>query len=71
MAIDRMRKEIGIERILWGSDFPGLRGEMPMKQWVDIFRDLPSLAGEFGYRFDNVDVDALLGGNAARMLGLG
>ena len=71
LAIDRMRKEIGIERILWGSDFPGLRRDMPLKQWVDIFRDLPSLAGESDYSFDSDEVDALLGGNAARMLRLG
>ena len=71
LAIDRMRQEIGIERILWGSDFPGLSREMPLKEWVNIFRDLPSLAGEFGYTFNDDDADALLGGNAARMLGLG
>ena len=70
-ALDRMRSTIGIERILWGSDFPGSRREMPLKKWVDIFRRLPSLSEEYDYRFDDRDVDALLGGNAARILNLG
>ena len=69
-AIDRMRDTIGIERIIWGSDFPGVRAVMSMKEWVDIFRRLPSLGEEHGYRFDDKDVDALLGGNAARILKL-
>ena len=69
-AIDRMRNTIGIERILWGSDFPGLRSYMSLKEWTDLFRRLPSLGEEYGYRFDDGDVDALLGGNSARLLDL-
>jgi predicted TIM-barrel fold metal-dependent hydrolase len=67
-AINRMRDTIGIERILWGSDFPGLRSYMSLKEWTDLFKRLPSLGEEHGYRFDDGDVDALLGGNSARLL---
>jgi len=69
-AIDRMREYIGTERILWGSDFPANRPLMPMKEWVDTFRRLPALGEEYGYKFDDLDVDAILGGNAARILKL-
>ena len=69
-AIDRMRDTIGIERITWGSDFPGLSNVMPMKKWVDIFKQLPSLGEEHGFKFDDLDVQALMGGNAARILNL-
>jgi len=69
-AIDRMRDIIGIERILWASDFPALRPMMPLREWVDTFRRLPSLGEEHGFRFDDSDVDAMLGGNAARILKL-
>lgn len=69
-AIDRMRDTIGIERITWGSDFPGLRNVMPLKKWVDIFKQLPSLGEEHGFKFDDLDVQALMGGNAARILNL-
>ena len=69
-AIARMRDTIGIERILWGSDFPGLRRAMSLKEWVGVFRRLPALGGEYGHPFDDKDVDAILGGNAGRILGL-
>jgi predicted TIM-barrel fold metal-dependent hydrolase len=69
-AIARMRDTIGIERILFASDLPGLRGAMPLRAWVEVFQDLPALAGQHGYRFDQAEVQALLGGNAARILGL-
>jgi len=69
-AINRMRDTIGIERILWGSDFPALRSYMSLKEWADLFKRLPSLGEEHGYRFDDKDVGALLGGNSARLLKL-
>ena len=69
-ALDRMRNEIGVERIVFGADFPGPRDVMPLREWVDAFKGLPSLGKEHGVRFDDRDVDAILGGNSARILGL-
>ena len=69
-ALDTMRNEIGIERIPFGSDFPGPRDVLPLADWVAAFRQLPSLGEEAGVRFDDTDVDAILGGNSARILGL-
>ena len=70
-ALDHMRNFLGIERILWGTDFPHMRRQMSLKDTVEIYRGLPSLAKEHGYTFTDSDVDAVLGGNAARILGLG
>jgi predicted TIM-barrel fold metal-dependent hydrolase len=70
LALDRMRNEVGIERILFASDFPGTRAWMPLSEWVGVFRGMPALGEEHGVRFDDRDVDAMLGGNGARVLGL-
>lgn len=69
-VIDRMRNAIGMERIIWASDFPGKRGIMPLKEWVDIFRGLPELGAKYGSKFTAAEVDGFLGVNAARILKL-
>ena len=69
-SVDTMRNEIGVERILFGSDFPGPRDVLPLDKWVGAIKRLPSLGEEHGLRFDDGDVNAILGGNAARILGL-
>ena len=43
---------------------------MPLRSWVEVFQRLPELAQQHGYRIEAQDVQALLGGNAARILGL-
>ena len=70
LALDTMRNEIGIERVVFGSDFPGPRNVLPLKDWVQAFKVLPSLGEEYGVRFDDRDVDCILGANSARILGL-
>ncbi len=69
-SIVRMRDTIGIERIVFGSDFPGLRRAMSLRDWVGVFRRLPDLAKEHGYRITEEEAQAILGGNAQRILGL-
>ena len=55
-----MRHEIGVENIVWGSDYPHPEGTWPhtKQQMADTFHDLPE--GELA---------AMLGGNAARLFG--
>jgi predicted TIM-barrel fold metal-dependent hydrolase len=55
-----MRHEIGLENIMWGSDYPHPEGTWPetRKQMADAFRGVPES-----------DLAAMLGGNAARVYG--
>lgn len=69
-AIDRMRKVLGIDRIFWGTDFPHMRRFTSLKESVEIFRSLPSLASRYGIKFQESEVEALLGSNAAQFLRL-
>ncbi len=67
-AIDRMRNALGIERLVWGTDFPGIRRRISLKESMEVFQRLPSLGAEHGYTFSDADVEAVLGGNAQRIL---
>ena len=69
-AIARMRNDLGIERVVWGSDFPGLRGTMPLAECVRVFQELPTTGKRFGVEFTDSDVEAILGLNAVNILGL-
>ena len=73
-TLARMRDTVGAHRILWGSDrqsgprFSGERTGIP--RWLQIFKDLPRMASEYDVSFTQEEVDMMLGGNAARILGL-
>ena len=69
-ALSRMKREIGLDRVLFGSDFPGLAETMGLRDWVEVFRDLPALAAEYGEEITAAEAEAVLGGNAQRILGL-
>lgn len=69
-AIARMKDTIGVERIVFASDLPGLRQAMSLRTWVEVFQNLPTLAQQYGYDLTEADARAILGGNAARILGL-
>jgi len=55
-----MRHEIGIQTIMWGTDYPHPEGTWPITRdiMVETFRGLPSK-----------DIAAMLGGNAAEFYG--
>jgi predicted TIM-barrel fold metal-dependent hydrolase len=55
-----MRHEIGLETIMWGTDYPHPEGTWPItrKIMVDTFRGLPE-----------DEIAAMLGGNAAEFYG--
>lgn len=69
-ALGRMKQEIGLDRVLFGSDFPGLAETMGLRAWVEVFLDLPELASEHGVDIARAEAEAILGGNAQRILGL-
>lgn len=70
-TLARMKATIGIERIVFASDLPGLRAAMSLRTWVEVFQQLPALAKQHGFDLSEADVQAIMGGNAARILGLG
>ncbi len=55
-----MREQIGLENIMWGTDYPHPEGSWPYtrSQMVESFRGFPE-----------ADLTAMLGGNAARIYG--
>jgi len=58
----------GIEKILFGTDDPVFRIVRETKEWIQILKDLPENAPA-GITFTHDEVEAILGGNAARLLG--
>jgi len=71
----RARDMVGTHRILFASDRnsgPRFSGEKysTLPKWVQFFRDLPDTAKQYGFTFTQEEVDLILGGNAARILGL-
>lgn len=71
--LGRAVRSLGPEKIMFGSDHISgrrVRGEASYRRWIDWFRELPSLGRKYGVALSSADVDAMLGGNAARCLGL-
>lgn len=64
-ALDRL----GADRVLFGTDGPFPRLLVSSKDYLEIIRELPRKAPE-GIGFTEEEVAAILGGNAARILGI-
>ena len=72
------RDSIGAHRIVFGTDrqtgrrWSGDRAlyGYSLKDWVDWWKRLPETAAKYGLHFSQEEVDLILGGNAARALGL-
>ena len=59
----------GVEKVLWGSDDPFETHTVPTERFLQMMRDLTTRAPA-GYEFSQEEVDLMLGGNAAVLLGL-
>ena len=70
-AVDQMMQSVGAGRVMWASDFPGIRREMSLKAFVDLCRDLPSLGKKYGCEISEEAVELMMGKNAGRVLGVG
>lgn len=68
--LDQMKKAVGLDRVLFGSDCPGLSKVMPLDRWVQEFRNLPETAERHGREVTREESELMLGGNAAKLLGL-
>ena len=68
-----VRDHVGANRLLWGSDHIAgtrVRGKEKLVDWVAWFRGLPERAAKYGVTFSEEEVALILGGNAARCLGI-
>jgi len=61
-AILQAKKEVGIEKLMWGSDWPRTMVDYTYRQSLDFVRRSEALTEE--------DKDLFLGGNAMRLYGL-
>jgi predicted TIM-barrel fold metal-dependent hydrolase len=59
----------GVEHVLFGSDSPVFDPILPIKDYIGIIQNLPKNAPK-GIMFTKEEVDAILGDNAAKLLGL-
>lgn len=59
----------GADRMVFGTDAPTFSLQYSEREWVKMIRDLPVKSPE-GVKFSPADVEALLYGNAARVLKL-
>jgi predicted TIM-barrel fold metal-dependent hydrolase len=61
---------IGLDRVLFGSDCPGISKIMDLTAWVEVFRALPESTARHGFEVSAGEVEEMLGGTAARLLGV-
>lgn len=59
--------QAGFSRFLWGTDNPMLEAVLPMKDWLQLIKNLPKNAPE-GIKFTDREIEAVLGGNAEKIL---
>jgi predicted TIM-barrel fold metal-dependent hydrolase len=60
----------GIEKVLFATDNPIAQVVRNTREWINLIKDLPSNAPS-GVRFTKDEVEAILGGNAVSLLGIG
>jgi len=60
----------GIDKVLFATDNPIAQVVRNTRDWIALIKDLPSKAPS-GIRFTDEEVNAILGGNAVSLLGLG
>ncbi len=70
-AVDKMIRGVGAERVMWASDFPGIRKEMSLKAYVELCQELPYMGKKYGCDISEEAVGMMMGGNASRVLGVG
>jgi predicted TIM-barrel fold metal-dependent hydrolase len=60
----------GIEKVLFATDDPIAQVVRTTREWIALIKDLPANAPS-GIRFTKEEVNAILGGNAVSLLGIG
>ncbi|WP_433282192.1 amidohydrolase family protein [Pseudonocardia xinjiangensis] len=68
--IGEIKSGVGLGRVVFGSDCPGVSSVMPLHAWVETFRRLPEIAQRHGVEVTPDEVDQMLGTTAASLMGL-
>jgi len=69
-ALRSLLDSISWQRVLFGSDYPFLKLLVNQERWVKAFTEIPDSVKERGIQFKDEEIEGIMGGNAARLLGL-
>jgi predicted TIM-barrel fold metal-dependent hydrolase len=56
--------------VLFGSDYPFLKLLINQERWVRAFTEIPISVRKQGIEFKDEEIEGIMGGNAAGLLGL-
>ncbi len=69
-ALRTLLDSLSWQRVLFGSDYPFLKLLVNQERWVKAFTEIPDSVKEQGIKFRGEEIEGIMGGNAARVLGL-
>ncbi|MCK5181415.1 MAG: amidohydrolase [Dehalococcoidia bacterium] len=69
-ALQTLLDSVSWQRVLFGSDYPFLKLLVNQERWVKAFTEIPDSVKEQGIKFKDEEITGIMGGNAARILGL-
>jgi len=69
-ALRTLLDSVSWQRVLFGSDYPFLKLLINQERWVKAFTEIPDSVKERGIEFKDEEIAGIMGGNAAKILGL-
>jgi len=69
-ALRTLLDSVPWQRVLFGSDYPFLKLLISQERWVKALTEIPDFVKEQGIEFKDEEIAGIMGGNAARVLGL-
>ena len=69
-ALRTLLDSVSWQRVLFGSDYPFLKLLVNQERWVKAFTEIPDSVKEQGIKFRDEEIAGIMGGNAAKILGL-
>jgi len=69
-ALRTLLDSVPWQRVLFGSDYPFLKLLIDQERWVKAFTEIPDSVKQQGIEFTDEEIEGIMGGNAAKILGL-
>ena len=69
-ALRTLLDSVPWQRVLFGSDYPFLKLLINQERWIKAFTEIPDSVKEQGIEFADEEIAGIMGGNAAKILGL-